>query len=252
MSYFGNEPQYASFNSDVFSGDGSTIAFALSAAPGSAGAVIVTIDGVKQHTSAYSVSGATLTFTAAPPTGTNNIEVIHLGVRVEVSQPAAGTVSATELSAGQFGGDYIKLSDTKTAGSNGGPFTNGSWQTRTLNTKDVDTGSICTLASNQFTLPAGTYRINAIAPAYKVNRHTSKLYNVTDTTDEIIGTAEISYTTDTCSTSSHVVGQFTITSSKTFELRHYGEANNGTDGFGIDNIGGVSAIFAIVELWKVK
>lgn len=95
--YFGNVPNTASFISDQFSGNGSTTEFTLSAAPGSASALIVTIDGVKQHVAAYSVSGVTLTFTAAPPTGTNNIEVIHLGVRTEVGQPAAGTVGQAEI-----------------------------------------------------------------------------------------------------------------------------------------------------------
>ena len=102
MSYIGAEPTTASFNSDVFSGDGSTTGFTLTAAPGSSGAVIVTIDGVKQHTSAYSVSGTTLTFTAAPPSGTNNIEVIHLGVRVEVPQVAADSITQAEIATGSL------------------------------------------------------------------------------------------------------------------------------------------------------
>ena len=42
--------------------------------------VLVHIDGVKQHTSAYSVSGTSLTFTDAPP-NTSNIEIIIFGVK---------------------------------------------------------------------------------------------------------------------------------------------------------------------------
>ena len=60
---------------------------------------------------------------------------------------------------------YIKLSDVKSAGTAGGTFTSGSWQTRTLNTEDSDTGGNCSLSSNQFTLDAGTYEINARASA---------------------------------------------------------------------------------------
>ena len=39
---------------------------------------IIFVDNVRQEpTIAYSVSGATLTFTEAPPTGTNNVYVVH-------------------------------------------------------------------------------------------------------------------------------------------------------------------------------
>ena len=63
-----------------FSGDGSTVAFTLDTAPASASLVQVFIDGVYQHRSTYSVSGTTLTFNVAPPTGTDNIEVTTTSV----------------------------------------------------------------------------------------------------------------------------------------------------------------------------
>ena len=51
-----------------FTGNGSTTAFLLTTTPASAGAnLLVNIDGVHQQSTAYSVSGNTLTFTAAPP-----------------------------------------------------------------------------------------------------------------------------------------------------------------------------------------
>jgi len=54
---------------DQFSGDGSNVAFTLSVASTTAG-TIVSINGVVQiPTTAYSVSGTTLTFTEAPATG---------------------------------------------------------------------------------------------------------------------------------------------------------------------------------------
>ncbi len=57
-----------------FSGNGSTTAFTLSAAPPFAAALDVYISGVYQNLTAdYTVSGTTLTFTSAPPAGTNNI-----------------------------------------------------------------------------------------------------------------------------------------------------------------------------------
>lgn len=58
-----------------FTGNGSTVAFTLSAAPNSENSTFVYINGVYQNKNTYSVSGTTLTFSEAPPT-TSIIEVM--------------------------------------------------------------------------------------------------------------------------------------------------------------------------------
>jgi hypothetical protein len=58
-----------------FTGDGSTVAFTLSAAPNSENSTFVYINGVYQNKNTYSVSSTTLTFSEAPPT-TSIIEVM--------------------------------------------------------------------------------------------------------------------------------------------------------------------------------
>ncbi len=55
---------------DTMTGDGSDTTLALSVTPSHENATFVTIDGVFQHKDTYSVSGSTLTFSAAPPSGT--------------------------------------------------------------------------------------------------------------------------------------------------------------------------------------
>lgn len=82
MSYVGNVPTTAAFPFDQFSGNGSTTAFTLSYAPAGSTSIIVSISGVVQNPNTYSVSGTTLTFTPAPPSGTNNIAVLYLGLPV--------------------------------------------------------------------------------------------------------------------------------------------------------------------------
>ena len=82
MSYVGNTPTTAAFPFDQFSGNGSTTAFTLSYAPAGTTSIIVSISGVVQNPNTYSVSGTTLTFTPAPPTGSNNIAVLYLGLPV--------------------------------------------------------------------------------------------------------------------------------------------------------------------------
>jgi hypothetical protein len=102
MAYFGNSPISASYLTDYFSGNNTTVAFTLSRAPVSASSVIITISGVKQAASTYGVSGTTLTFSAAPPSGTNNIEVLHLGVQPDtVVQPSYRTITEFTATAGQ-------------------------------------------------------------------------------------------------------------------------------------------------------
>jgi len=71
---------------ETFSGDGSTTSFTLSTAISDEANTQVYIDGVYQSKLNYSTSGTSLAFTTAPPTGTNNIEVVHI---------AAVTVSST-------------------------------------------------------------------------------------------------------------------------------------------------------------
>ena len=80
MVHIGNTPasNFASVTKDTFSGDGSTTAFTLSKAATTNG-VAVFVENVRQEpTTAYAVSGTTLTFTAAPVSASgNNIYVLH-------------------------------------------------------------------------------------------------------------------------------------------------------------------------------
>lgn len=98
MSVIGNPLVTTNYISDSFSGDASTVAFTLSQAPASAASIAVYISGLYQiPTSAYTISGTTLTFTGAPPTGTNNITVLHLGVKSATLVPVAGSVTPQML-----------------------------------------------------------------------------------------------------------------------------------------------------------
>ena len=56
---------------------------------------VVVENVIQDPTVAYSVSGTTLTFTSAPPTGTNNIYVVHLGPAVMTTVPPAEIADAT-------------------------------------------------------------------------------------------------------------------------------------------------------------
>ena len=80
MPYLGTQAAvgFSKTTKDRFSGDNSTTGFTMSQAANTATDIQVFVDNIRQEpTIAYSVSGATLTFTEAPPTGTNNVYVIH-------------------------------------------------------------------------------------------------------------------------------------------------------------------------------
>ena len=79
---------------NTMTGDGSDTTLTLSVAPISENQTFVTIDGVVQHKSTYSVSGTTLTFSAAPPTGTA-VECITFN----------NVTAATDLIVDSFTGD---------------------------------------------------------------------------------------------------------------------------------------------------
>ena len=75
---------------DTMTGDGSDTTLALSTTPSSENQTFVTIDGVVQHKDTYAVSGSTLTFSAAPPTGTKVECITFTNVAVTTFQDADG------------------------------------------------------------------------------------------------------------------------------------------------------------------
>ena len=92
----------ASPHIDEFNGNGSTTAFTLTQIPSgsSANNFLVFVDNVYQRygsSYAYTVDGATLTFTSAPPSGTNNIQVIQLSQANTINTVADSTVTKAKL-----------------------------------------------------------------------------------------------------------------------------------------------------------
>jgi len=130
MAYVGTpidtQNQFQSLQGKRFSGDGSTTAFTLDIAPSSVFDIEVFVENVRQDpNSAYGISGTTLTFTGAPPSGTNNIYVVHQAKAVgTIDVPASGVVPAslasniisgqTELAATPADTDEFLISDAGT------------------------------------------------------------------------------------------------------------------------------------------
>ena len=100
MAYQGNSPA-ANFQSlpavQRFNGTGSATAFTLASVIPNDQSILVSVDGVTQDSNAYSVSGTTLTFTAAPSSGTGNIFVHTISPVGSTVVPPDGSVSTVKL-----------------------------------------------------------------------------------------------------------------------------------------------------------
>ena len=81
---------------DSFSGNGSTVAFTLSGEHGTENNTQVFVGGVYQEKDTYSLAGTILTFSAAPPSGTSNIEVVW-SQPLAIGVPGDGTVTPAKL-----------------------------------------------------------------------------------------------------------------------------------------------------------
>ena len=144
------------------------------------------------------------------------------------------------------------LSDVKASGVSTQTTVSTTWNIREINT-EVDTDGIVTLASNQFTLGAGTYIIETCGVAHSVSNgiHRLKLYNVTDAVDLNMGTT--GYSVVDGGSPSVLSGQVTISGSKAFEVRHY--TQNGYFGSAVGtpaSLAGVSEVYLIVKITRIK
>ena len=93
----------ASPHIDEFNGNGSTTAFTLTQTPAGNGSnnFIVFVDNVYQRygsSYAFTVNGTTITFTSAPPSGTNNIQVIQLSQANTLNTVSDSTITKAKLS----------------------------------------------------------------------------------------------------------------------------------------------------------
>lgn len=145
---------------------------------------------------------------------------------------------------------YLHVRDEKASGSDGGTFTGGAWQTRTLNTVKTNSIPSASVASSQITLPAGTYRIQARAPCLTVDAHKTRLQNITDTSTVAIGSVEYA-ASSTVTSASWLTATFTIAGTKVFELQHYSSGTGTTTGFGrAYSAPGVVEVYAEVLITK--
>ena len=102
MSYVGNSPTQQSFTGgvDQYNGNNSNTAFGLTRTINTVYDVDAYVENVWQRpTTGYTVSANTITFTSAPPAGSNNVVVVYRNFSATSIIPQQGSVVASSLSA---------------------------------------------------------------------------------------------------------------------------------------------------------
>lgn len=198
-----------------FSGDGTTTGFTLSTSPGAEENTFVFVDGIYQQKDTYSVSGTSLTFSSAPPSGTDNIEVM-IGTLLSIGTPANGTVGAGQMAYGAINGqtdlttstaadDELLIGDTSAGGLKKATVQNVV-QALAATQAEQETGTavnrIVTPGRQQYHPSAAKCHV-----AYKHNAGTPTIlgtaFNVSSLTDIGTGETEINFT-NAMSSANHV------------------------------------------------
>jgi hypothetical protein len=122
----------------------------------------------------------------------------------------------------------LHVRDEKASGTSpGSTGTAGATVTRTLNTVKKNSITGASLASNQITLPAGTYRFRGYAPSMN-DRNQAQLYSVTGAAVLHVGTSEFSSQSGGyASTKSFLGGEIVLAGTTVIELRHYAQTIGG-------------------------
>ncbi len=149
MSYIGSTPTSQNFiaGTDYFNGTGPAVNFTLSRLVNSVNDIEVIVNNVEQIPSGYTISGSTLTFSAAPSAGTNNIYVRYLSTTLQSITVPAGTIVA-----GNFGvsGNLTLYSYTESVAASGTVTTAA---TLSLATGTVLTATLTASTACTFTMP---------------------------------------------------------------------------------------------------
>ena len=183
---------------DVFNGTGSQTAYTLSGDPGTKNNTYVHVSGVYQNKSTYSLSGTTLTFSTAPPSGTSNVEVIWTQP-LPVGTPSDGTVTPAKLStggpswgaAGQFGVGGANYGTSGQVLTSGGPSSAPAWATPTSNPGTVTSITAGNGLTGGTITGSGTIALDV----YTGTSYTNSTYPVG--TNIIVSTDSVSYNINT-------------------------------------------------------
>lgn len=135
--------------SQTFNGTGAQTAFTLSSAPGAISNTDVYVGGVHQTpTLAYTLSGSTVTFTSAPPSGTNNIQIKWNTVMGQAAVQPYATAAASSASAASASASSASTSASNASSSASAAATSASNASTSASNAATSASTATTQASN--------------------------------------------------------------------------------------------------------
>lgn len=146
----------------------------------------------------------------------------------------------------------LAVQDQKANGTAGGAAVATTWTGRVLNTVVANTIANASLAANQITLPAGTYRIDAASQFFNLAaRVRLRLRNTTGGATLLLGACSFSAAGQGLEIS--LGGQFTLAATSVLELQYWSAAAVATNGLGVESssTGGENEVFTSVVIEKI-
>jgi hypothetical protein len=147
--------------------------------------------------------------------------------------------------------DVAIFNEQQSSGTAGGSMTGGSYTKRTLNTTVVNNIAGCSISSSVITLAAGTYAVQAWAPAFAVLSHKLRLQNTTAATTIALGMNAYNTDTGVAVTHSFLSCTFTLTVQSTIELQHRSQNSKATNGLGVICSFGDNEVYAQIQIARI-
>jgi hypothetical protein len=184
------------------------------------------------------------TTTVAAAAGSGARVLFHL-VPHTIAGGTGGTTQTGLLSIDSL----LHVTEQEASGTDAGAISVNAWTTRTLNTERTNTISGATLVSDQITLPAGEYYLDGSAYFALAGFYRTKIRNITDGTDLLLGTSEYGQG-ENVGTRSFVSGKISLASTKTIELQYWATINTGAGASGDATTTGEEEVYADLKIWK--
>lgn len=146
---------------------------------------------------------------------------------------------------------FATFNETQANGTDGGSAVATTWTTRVLNTTVINGITGASLATNQVTLPAGTYVATVFSPLRNTNLTKIRLYNVTDASITAIGQNVNIDSSASVGAVATLQAQFTIAASKAFAVQYYCQSSAATFGLGRAVSAGTSEIYTTIQIQKI-
>lgn len=210
---------------------------------GSSGTTLTIDNDAVTYAKMQNVSAASKLLGRGAASGSGDVEEITLGTGL--------SMSGTTLSASSSSPTILHAQHQRASGTSGGTATAATHNTVPM-TQVTNTIAGASVASNQITLPAGTYRVRGYTMAHKTGGSRIRLRNVTDGTTLLLGASNFVDTSATSGSGTFpIFGQFTLAGTKAIELQLYAGATQATNGLGVAASSGETEVFADVMIENV-